>query len=206
MVRLDYLIRLGAALDDVGIYRTLSEEVDSVEFSRLFFEHSDKFRTYDLSLLLGIGDARELVEEPVHAVGIDKGRTQLFSEYLDDLFRLSLSQKAVVDVHADELLAYRLDQKRGDYRAVHAARKREKDLFVSYLFFKQFDLIVDKVLHIPVSLASASVEDERLEVRLFHRRALLRIVTEGDDGNPRLVYLVRDVYPDAVDDVVRSAV
>ena len=205
MVRLDDLIGLGAALDDIGIYRALCEEVDAVEFSRFFFKYSYKFRTDDLSLLFGIFDACELVEESVHAVGIYKRRAQFFSEYSDDLFRLSLSEKSVVDVHADELFAYRLDEERGNDRAVNAAGEREEYLFVAYLLSEKLDLIVDEVLHIPVGICFAGIENERSEIALLDRGALVCSVTQRNDGNARFVYIVRNVYLHAVYNVVGAA-
>ena len=66
------------------------------------------------------------------------------TEYLDDLFGFPLAQKPVIDMHADQLLTDRLDQKRGDNRAVHPARQSEQHLFVAYPGAKLLHLLVNK--------------------------------------------------------------
>ncbi len=163
MVRLDYLIGLGAALDDIGVDSALREEVYSVEFTRLFLEYSYELRSDNLTLTLGIGYICELIEESVYAVGIYKRSAELFSEYFDNLLGLALAQQSVIDVHAYKLLADCADEQRRYHRAIYAAREREQYFLIAYLLAKQLNLVVDKVVHIPVSVALACVEDERLK-------------------------------------------
>ena len=206
MVGFYYLIRLGTALYDIGIDGTLREEIYAVKLSRLFFEHSDKLCADDLSLLFGIGYACEFVEESVHAVRIYKGRAQFFSEHSYDLLGFSLSKKTVVYVNAHQLFADSFDEKRCDDRAVNAARKREEHLFVAYLLSEQFHLIVDEVLHIPVSLSLAGIEYEGFKVAFLDRGALIGSVIKRYDRHGRAVDFSRDVDLNAVYNVVGTAV
>ena len=48
----------------------------------------------------------------------------MVSENLDDLLALSFAHKSVVDVDADQLLAYRTDKQCRDYGRVNAAGQR----------------------------------------------------------------------------------
>ena len=62
------------ALEDIRPDRALAEEGDAVEPARLFGEDLDELPADDLALLLGVGDARELVEEAVDRVDVDEVR------------------------------------------------------------------------------------------------------------------------------------
>ena len=78
-----------------------------------------------MALLLGIGHARELVEEAVDRVHIDEVRVHLIAEHLDDLLGLALSEQSVIDVNGDQLLADCLDQERGYDRGINASGQRQ---------------------------------------------------------------------------------
>ena len=128
---------------DIRPDRALAEEGDAVEPARLLGEDLDELFPDDLALLLGVGNARELVEEAVDRVHVDEVRVHLAAEHADDLFRLALAQQTVVDVHAGEVFADRADQQRGDDGRVHAAREGQQDLFVADLFAQHADALVD---------------------------------------------------------------
>ena len=98
----------------------------------------------DLSLLLGVGHTRQLVEEPVGRIDVDQVGVHIISEDFDDLLRLTLSEEAVVDVHADELLADRLDEQGCDDAAVDTAGECKENFLVPDLILRQLDLLCDE--------------------------------------------------------------
>ena len=67
----DHLRRLGSALHDIGIDRSLCQEFDSLQFSGFFLENADKFRTDNLSFLLRIGNTGQLAKETIDSVHVD---------------------------------------------------------------------------------------------------------------------------------------
>ena len=142
VVRLD----AGLALEDVRPDRALREERDAVEFAGLLGEDVDELLADDVALLLGVGDAGELVEEAVDGVDVDQVCGHLVAEDLDDLLWLSFAEESVVDVYADELLADGLDEKGRDDGGVDAAGKGEEDFLVAYLRAELLELLVDEGL------------------------------------------------------------
>ncbi len=102
-------------LQDVGIDGALSEEADLIaHLSGLFLKHANELGADDLALGLGLGDVDELVEEAVGRVHVDQVRIHLVLKDVDDLLALALAHKAVVHVHANELLADGPDEERRD--------------------------------------------------------------------------------------------
>ena len=98
------------------------------------FDEPDGFR---------IGDALGLVEEALLAVECDQVDAELALEDPLHFLRLVEAHAAVVDEHADELLADRLlEEDRAD-RAVHAAAHREKHLLVADLLADRGDFVLD---------------------------------------------------------------
>ena len=97
------------ALEDVGIDRSLTEELDALDLPRLLLEDGDELGADDLPLLLGVGDPLQFAEETVRGVHVDEIGVHLVAEHVDDLLRLSLAQESVVDVHAGEVLSNRFD-------------------------------------------------------------------------------------------------
>ena len=126
----------GTGFEYIGIYGALRQEFDTVELSRLFLEDSDEFGSDYLSLFFRLGNTDELVKKPVYRVDIDQIRPELITEDSYNLFRLTLAEKTVIDVYADEAVADRFDKQSRDDRAVNAAGQREQDLAVFYLFTK----------------------------------------------------------------------
>ena len=100
----------GTRLYDVGIDGALCEEADALELAGLLFEDADELGTDDLALLLGVGNAGELVEEAVGGVDIHQVGFHLVAEDAHHLLGLTLAQQAVVDVDRHQLPSYGLDQ------------------------------------------------------------------------------------------------
>ena len=68
------------------------------------------------------------------------------AEHLDDLLALALAHETVVDVHADQLPAHRLDEQCGHDGGVHASGQRQQNLPVADLRADGLHLFFNKCL------------------------------------------------------------
>lgn len=162
-----------AALDDVRIDRSLHEEVDLADLLRFGLEDTDELLADDLALLLRLGHALELFVEPL--LGIDADEVQIVvpagTEDGFDLIALVLSEEAVIDEDAGELLADRLRQEHRRHGGVDAARERAERLARADLLAQGFDRRADEGRHLPIALAERDAIDEVFE----DLRAVLRV-------------------------------
>ena len=134
------------ALQDIRINRSLRQELDTLQLSRLFLKNADKLRADDFALLLGLLYPLQLIQETVHRVHIHQVGIHLIAEHLHYLLRLSLSEKAVVHVDAYQLLSDRLNQKRGYHGGIHASGQSQQHLLIAYLLLDSLHLLFDKSL------------------------------------------------------------
>ena len=152
MVGLHRLVAADARLDDVGVDRALSEELDVavllLEIARRVGEDLDELAADDLALLLRIRLALRLVEEALLAVKRDEVHAELALEDLLDHLAFVQTHAAVVDENADELLADGLVKERRANGRVNAAGKREQDLLVADLLLDRLDLFLDVLLRV----------------------------------------------------------
>ncbi len=81
------------------------------------------------------------------------------------------AQQAVIDEHADELVADGLVQQRGDHGGIHTAREPEQHLALAHLRAHAVDGVVDDVAGVPARIALADLAQEAL----VDARALLRV-------------------------------
>ena len=132
--------------EDVGIYRSLCKELDALKLRRLFVKDLDELAADYLSLLFGVADSGEKIEKAVGSVDIDEVRVHLVSENLDDLFALALAHESVVDMDADQLLAYRADKQRRDYGRVNSAGQSQQDSLAADLLAYGSDLLFDELV------------------------------------------------------------
>ena len=140
VVRLDALV----ALNDVGIDRSLTEEVDALHLCGFLLEHMDELLADDLALALRFGYARKLIEETVGRIHICEICAQLLAENADDLLALALAHETVVHMDAVKLAADRLEQQRRDNRAVHTAGQGKQHLAVANLLTDERDLLFNE--------------------------------------------------------------
>ena len=138
-------MRLDAVrFQDVRIDRALCEKLYAGKLLCFLRKNIDKFRADDFSLLLRIGNARKLIQKAVNGIDVNQLRLQLIAKDGNHLLRLALAQKAVVDMHADELLADGLDEQRRDDRRIHAAGEGKQHLIVSDLRLQRLHLLRNK--------------------------------------------------------------
>src|SRR5205823_6291202 len=91
VMRLDARARLrlaAARLDDVGVDRSLHEEIDRADPLRLVLEDTDELLTDDRALRLGIDDIFEPREESLVCVDVDEPKAR--TERRDHLLGLAL--------------------------------------------------------------------------------------------------------------------
>ena len=131
-------------LQNVGVDGALSQEIDALQLLGLVIKDLNKFLADDFALGFGIGNPGQLVKEPIHGIHIDQVRVHFIPENLDNLFRLALAQQAVVDVHADQLLADGLDQQGGHHAGVHAAAEGKQNLLAANLGANLGNLFLDE--------------------------------------------------------------
>ena len=73
-----------AALDDIGVDRTLYEVINGADLLRLFLEYLDELLADDLALALGIFNAGKLIEKTLLCVNSDELRLEALSKYFFD--------------------------------------------------------------------------------------------------------------------------
>ena len=143
----DIVVSLYAVgFEDVGIYRSLCKELDALKLRRLFVKDLDELAADYLSLLFGVADSGEKIEEAVGSVDIDEVRVHLVSENLDDLLALALAHESVVDMDADQLLAYRADKQSRNYGRVNSAGQSQQYSLVADLLAYGSDLLFDELV------------------------------------------------------------
>ena len=134
-------------LQDVGIDGALGEEADLIaNLAGLLLEHANELGADNLTLGLGILDVHELVQEAICGVNVNQVGIHLILEDVDDLLALALAHQAVVNMHANELLADGLDEQGRDNRTVDTTGKSQQDLFVADLLADCSDLLFDERL------------------------------------------------------------
>ena len=181
------------ALNDIGIDRPLHEEIDLADLLRFGFKDTDEFFADNLALLLRFCHSLEFFIETL--LGIDADKVQVVrtfrAEHGLDLVALVLSEEAVIDEDARQLLADRLREQDRRHGGVDAARKRTECLARADLLTQSFYRRLDEGRHLPIALAQRDaahkvfkdlravfrVHDLGMELygielscRIFHRR------------------------------------
>ena len=135
----------------------------SPELARLLLEDADELLADRLALLLGVGHALEPRQEAVLRLHVHERNVEVPLEGLDDLRRLVLPQQAVVDEHADELVADGLVHEQRRDRRVDAARERAEHALVADLGADPLDLLLDHRRRRPGGRRAGDVVEEVLQ-------------------------------------------
>ena len=114
-------------LDDVGIERTLGQELDPAERLRLLLEDLDEGGADDLALDFGLLDAGEPRQEERTGVPHDERNVVMAAEDGLDLLPLARAQEAVIDEDAVEPAADRLVDEHGGDGGIDPAREPADD-------------------------------------------------------------------------------
>ncbi|MPN23940.1 hypothetical protein SDC9_171333 [bioreactor metagenome] len=133
MVTLDRACAARPALNHIRIDRALQQELRATELFRFLLKHANKFFTDDLSLSFRLCHTRELAQETFPCVHFDDVERKRVMIDLHDLFRLVLTQKAVVNKYAGHLAADRLMNQHTRDGRINPAGERADHTFVSNL-------------------------------------------------------------------------
>ena len=167
VVRLDGRARSLEAhrLDHVRVEGALREEARLApqalgHLLGLRLEDLDERRADDLALLLGVGDARQPVEEQGRRVDGHQVQVEALGECVLHLLELARAQQPVVHEYARQLVADGLVQERRGHRRVDAAAQPQDHVVVADLLADGGHLLVDERARRPVAAEVADLGDE----------------------------------------------
>jgi hypothetical protein len=152
--------RSNSRLDHVGVESALHEVARVFELGGLLLEHPDELGADDLALGLGLGDARQAVEEALLGVDGHQRHLEGVAERLDHLLALVLTHEAVVDEHARELVAHGSVHQQGGHRGIDAAGEAADDLAVPHLLADAADLLLGHRGSVPGHVTATDVLEE----------------------------------------------
>ena len=164
VVALDHRARSAHAdaLDHVRVERALHEPLDVLDLRGVLVEDLDELAADDLALLLGIGDARERVEEALSRVGDHQVQVETLPHGVLDRVAFVGAQEAIVHEDADQAIAQRFVAEHRRHRRVDAAREpADHALIGADLRDHRRDGLVDEGAGGPVWLEPGDVEEER---------------------------------------------
>src|SRR6185503_4758078 len=153
-----------------GVERALGEELGAFDGLGLALERLDEFLADDLALLLRVAHAGQLAEELLAGVAGAKVDLEVVAEGGLDEVAFVLTEQAVVDEDADELVADRLVEQGRDDGGIDAAREAADHLAGLHLLAHAANRLLDEVAHRPVAGALADLVDEVFEEHLAARR------------------------------------
>ena len=127
VMALDYVRIARAGLNHIGINGALGKKVilGDAEFHCLVQKYIAEFRTDDLALALGIGDALQLAEEALLGVDPDEVHIPL-GERGFHLVALVLAHTAVIHKDRRQPVAYRLGKQRRQHGGIHTAGQSQQ--------------------------------------------------------------------------------
>ena len=132
------------AFQDVRINRTLCQEFDAFLLASFFFEDADEFNTDHLALGFRICHTGQLIQEAINSINVNQVSVHLIAEHFNHLFRFTLTEQTMVNVHANELLADGLDQQSSDDGRVDTTGQCQQHLLVADLFAHELDLFFNE--------------------------------------------------------------
>ena len=103
MVAFDFCCVAGSGFDDIGVERSLDEEMGVGDAALCLFEDTNEFFADCFSFFLGVGDPLERFEKSIGCPFVDEFNTLGSLECLDDLVAFTESHETRVDEHAHQL-------------------------------------------------------------------------------------------------------
>src|SRR6185295_5792699 len=140
----------GDALDDVGIERSLRQELGVANGFGLTLEDVDERRADDLALLLGVFDAVEALQEEIARIGMNERNIVVAAEQRHDFFRFAFAHQASVDKDAGELVDDGLVYQQRSDRRIDAARQPADDAALANALADTADGLGTKRFHVPI--------------------------------------------------------
>ena len=154
-------IDVGAsALDHIRIERALGQVIEGAKALALFFEDPNEFGANQLALFLGVGDAREFVDEALPGIDVFDPDVELLVEEVHQELGLTLPHEALVDEHAGQLITDRLVQQEGEGGGVDTTGEGEQDALIPDLTAHIGNRLIDKGRRGPIRKTTGDVIDE----------------------------------------------
>src|SRR5690606_27730186 len=135
--------------DDVGIKRTLGEELRAAELLGFFLESFDEETANDLALGFRVGLTFKLTDELVGCIDVNQRDVELIAEHGHDLLALVHAHKAMIDIDAGELIADGFVDEHGCNRGIDAAGETADHAAGADLFADLVDHLLTVGLHGP---------------------------------------------------------
>ena len=117
-------INIGAsALNNIRIQGTLGQIIKGAKALTFLFEHTNKFVTNQLALLLWICHPGQFTDKAFARFDVFHSDMEFTVKEIHEKLRLSLSHKALINKHAGELIANRPVQQKGQRRRINSPRQ-----------------------------------------------------------------------------------
>ena len=145
------------AFHDVGVNGALHEIIDFSDLLSEFFKHANELFADDLPLFFGFGHAVQTAQKAFGGVDFYHVHALFFFENAHNLFRFVLTEQAVIDEHARQVVADGFIEHRCRDRAIHAAAHRAQDFFVPDFLFQFFYFAFHEAFHRPIAFCAADL-------------------------------------------------
>ena len=188
----DHAFAAQTGLHHIGVDGALCQEVHGADLLGFLLKDADKLLADDLALVLRLGHAGQLAQEPVTGVHTPHIHVELVLHHLFHLIALVLAQQAVIHEDARQLVAYGALQQRRRHRAVHAAGQRQQHPAAADLAAAFRHGLVQIGRHGPLGAEAADAVQEvfqhlravyrvqHLRVELYAVQLLLRVLHGGE--------------------------
>ena len=160
VVRFNNFSSFGTAFSNVRINGALTKEVNAFNFASFFFEYTNEFFADDFAFLFGVSNTFQFSQEAFSSININQVCIQLVFENFYYAFRFAFTHQTMVYVYANQVVANSFQEQRSYNGAIYATRESQQYFFIANLFFNQFDLVMNKVSHVPVSFSFAGFENK----------------------------------------------
>ena len=149
-----------AGLNNVRINGALCQELNAVQILSLVKEDLPELGTNQATLHLWLGNASQKLCVALLCVNVNQRHVELLAENLLNHLWLALTEHAMVNKHAGQLVANSAMDKSCDNRRVNAAGKRQNNAAIANLLANLLNLLLNDVVHGPSLLKTTDIEQE----------------------------------------------
>ena len=153
-----------ATLDDVRVDGALGQVLHRSAILLELLGHGEELvpelRADDAALLLGVGHTVEQRSVALLGMHVHEVDVELLGKDFLDLLGLTLAQQTVIDENAGHLTSHRTGAQCGNHGGVHAAGQRQDHAVLAHSGAELLCHGLNQVVHGPVLLKAADVEQE----------------------------------------------
>ena len=175
MVALDGGRLAAAGFDHIGVDGSLGQILHMGKLLCLRFKDPDELCTYDLALLLGIGDAFQGRQKTILSVDANKVQIPVLKggfHFVPFVF----AHETVIHKDAVELPRNSLGKQRRTYGGIHTAGERQQHMVTSYLLPGSDNELLFQTLQSVVPFGAADIVQEVAQnIGAFRRALYLRV-------------------------------